>query len=47
MDVTWEVIANGLVEDIEPTQGVVSFVEGQMSGTFQINILPDNVSRVS
>ena len=40
--VTWEVVGGGA--DLQPTAGVVSFSEGQSTGSFEINILPDNVS---
>ncbi len=42
--VTWEVMNRGA--DLEPTMGVVSFTEDQRSGSFDINILPDNVSQL-
>ncbi len=40
--VIWEVVGGGA--DLQPTAGVVSFAEGQSTGSFEINILPDNVS---
>ncbi len=40
--VTWEVVGGGA--DLQPTAGVVSFSEGQSTGSFEINILLDNVS---
>ncbi len=42
--VTWEVVGGGA--DLQPTAGVVSFAEGQSTGSFEINILPDNVSKL-
>ena len=43
MSVEWEVVSGG-VADIQPTRGIVNFIEGQSSATFEISALPDNVS---
>ena len=43
VSVEWEVVSGG-VADIQPIRGVVNFIEGQSSATFEISALPDNVS---
>lgn len=43
MSVEWEVVSGGAL-DIQPTRGVVLFLEDQTSSTFEISALPDNVS---
>ena len=41
--VSWEVTTAGSGANISPTSGTVDFGEGQQSGTFEIQALPDEV----
>ena len=45
--VSWEVTTAGSGMDISTTEGTVEFGEGQMSGDFEIQALPDEVSRAA
>jgi len=43
--VNWQVVGGDA--DIEQTSGSVSFPEGSLTGSFSINILPDNVRNIT